>query len=114
MYYIDPHVHMVSRVTDDYYRMAQMGCVAISEPAFWAGFDRGSAEAFRDYFRQLVEYEPNRARQHGGTARYFGTRGFVRGGIAARLATHRAGVRRGDRVARSRRPRKRVRPRRAA
>ncbi len=65
MYYIDPHVHMVSRVTDDYYRMAQMGCVAISEPAFWAGFDRGSAEAFHDYFRQLVEYEPARARQHG-------------------------------------------------
>ncbi len=65
MYYIDPHVHMVSRVTDDYHRMAQMGCVAISEPAFWAGFDRGSAEAFHDYFRQLVEYEPARARQHG-------------------------------------------------
>ncbi len=65
MYYIDPHVHMVSRVTDDYYRMAQMGCVAISEPAFWAGFDRGSAEAFHDYFRQLVDYEPKRAAQHG-------------------------------------------------
>ena len=64
MYYIDPHVHMVSRVTDDYYRMAQMGCVAISEPAFWAGFDRGSAEAFHDYFRQLVEYEPKRAAAH--------------------------------------------------
>jgi hypothetical protein len=55
---------MVSRVTDDYYRMAQMGCVAISEPAFWAGFDRGSAEAFHDYFRQLVEVEPARAAQH--------------------------------------------------
>ena len=61
MYYIDPHVHMISRVTDDYERMARMGCVAISEPAFWAGFDRGSAEAFRDYFRQLTEFEPTRA-----------------------------------------------------
>lgn len=65
MYYIDPHVHMVSRVTDDYERLARMGCVAVSEPAFWAGFDRGSAEAFRDYFRQLTEFEPKRAAAAG-------------------------------------------------
>jgi predicted metal-dependent TIM-barrel fold hydrolase len=64
-YYIDPHIHMISRVTDDYERMAQCGCVAISEPAFWAGFDRGSAEGFRDYFRHLVEVEPRRAAQFG-------------------------------------------------
>lgn len=63
MDYIDPHVHMISRVTDDYDRMAKCGCVAISEPAFWAGFDRGSAAAFHDYFRQLTEYEPKRAAQ---------------------------------------------------
>lgn len=61
MYFIDPHVHMISRTTDDYERMTRMGCVAISEPAFWAGFDRGSAESFRDYFRQLTEFEPMRA-----------------------------------------------------
>src|ERR671939_618608 len=61
--YIDPHIHMVSRVTDDYQRMAQCGCAAVSEPAFWAGFDRGSAAAFHDYFRQLTEYEPKRAGQ---------------------------------------------------
>jgi len=36
--YIDPHIHMISRVTDDYHRMAQCGCVAVSEPAFWAGW----------------------------------------------------------------------------
>jgi predicted metal-dependent TIM-barrel fold hydrolase len=65
MYYIDPHIHMVSRVTDDYERIAQMGCVAVSEPAFWAGFDRGSADGFRDYFRQLIEVEPKRAAQYG-------------------------------------------------
>ncbi len=35
MQFIDPHVHMVSRTTDDYERMARMGCVALSEPAFW-------------------------------------------------------------------------------
>src|SRR3989454_8526349 len=63
--YIDPHIHMISRVTDDYHRMAQCGCVAISEPAFWAGFDRGSAAGFRDYFHHLTEFEPKRAAQFG-------------------------------------------------
>lgn len=65
MYYIDPHIHMVSRVTDDYQRMATMGCVAVSEPAFWPGFDRSSAESFRDYFRQMTEFEPARAARYG-------------------------------------------------
>ena len=65
MYYIDPHLHMVSRTTDDYETLAKMGCVAISEPAFWAGFDRGSGESFRDYFRQLTEVENKRAAQYG-------------------------------------------------
>lgn len=65
MYYIDPHIHMVSRTTDDYETLARMGCVAISEPAFWAGFDRGSVDGFRDYFRQLTEVEPKRAAQFG-------------------------------------------------
>ena len=60
MYFFDPHVHMISRVTDDYERMARMGCVGVSEPAFWAGFDRGSVDGFRDYFRQLTEFEPTR------------------------------------------------------
>ncbi|MEZ6120310.1 MAG: TatD family hydrolase [Pirellulaceae bacterium] len=63
MYYFDPHIHMVSRTTDDYEMLARMGCVGMSEPAFWAGFDRGSVESFRDYFRQLTEFEPGRASQ---------------------------------------------------
>lgn len=65
MKYIDPHIHMVSRTTDDYQRMAQAGCVAVTEPAFWAGFDRSSAQGFFDYFRQLTEYEPKRAAAAG-------------------------------------------------
>jgi predicted metal-dependent TIM-barrel fold hydrolase len=65
MDYIDPHIHMVSRTTDDYETLARMGCVALSEPAFWAGFDRGSVESFRDYFRQLTQFEPKRAAQFG-------------------------------------------------
>lgn len=65
MYYLDPHIHMVSRTTDDYETLAKMGCVGLSEPAFWAGFDRGSVDSFRDYFRQLTEFEPKRAAQYG-------------------------------------------------
>lgn len=65
MYYIDPHIHMVSRTTDDYETLAKMGCVAMSEPAFWAGYDRGSVDGFRDYFRQLTEVEPKRAADYG-------------------------------------------------
>ncbi len=65
MDYIDPHIHMVSRITDDYETLARMGCVAMSEPAFWAGFDRNSVDGFRDYFRQLTEVEPKRAANYG-------------------------------------------------
>ncbi len=56
---------MVSRTTDDYKRMALAGCVMVSEPAFWAGFDRSGVEGFRDYFRQLTEFEVGRAASHG-------------------------------------------------
>ena len=61
MRYIEPHAHMVSRVTDDYVAMATAGCAAICEPAFWAGYDRSSPKGFFDYFRQLTEHEPKRA-----------------------------------------------------
>jgi hypothetical protein len=56
---------MVSRTTDDYQQMALTGCVAVTEPAFWAGWDRSGADGFEDYFRQLTEFEPKRAAQYG-------------------------------------------------
>ena len=65
MNYIDPHIHMVSRTTDDYKRMALAGCAMVSEPAFWAGFDRSGVEGFRDYFRQLTGFERQRAAAYG-------------------------------------------------
>jgi predicted metal-dependent TIM-barrel fold hydrolase len=65
MRYIEPHAHMVSRVTDDYSAMVTAGCRAVCEPAFWAGFDRSSAQGFYDYFCQLTDYEPRRAAQFG-------------------------------------------------
>jgi hypothetical protein len=52
---------MVSRTTDDYEKMTLSGCVAVTEPAFWAGWDRSSADGFEDYFRQLTVAEPQRA-----------------------------------------------------
>jgi predicted metal-dependent TIM-barrel fold hydrolase len=65
MNYIDHHAHMVSRTTDDYAHMALTGCVAVTEPAFWAGWDRSTVEGMEDYFRQLVDFEPKRAAQYG-------------------------------------------------
>ncbi len=65
MRYIEPHAHMVSRTTDDYLAMATAGCKIVCEPAFWAGFDRRSADGFFDYFRQLTEHEPKRAAKFG-------------------------------------------------
>jgi predicted metal-dependent TIM-barrel fold hydrolase len=56
---------MVSRTTDDYEAMRLAGCEAVCEPAFWAGFDRGSVDGFRDYFCQLTDYEPKRAAKFG-------------------------------------------------
>lgn len=65
MRYIDPHIHMVSRTTDDYRNMALAGCVAVTEPAFWAGYDRHSAQGFYDYYTLLTTQEPARAAAHG-------------------------------------------------
>ena len=65
MKYIDHHAHMVSRTTDDYYQMALSGCVAVTEPAFWAGWDRSCPDSMEDYFRQITEFEPTRAAQFG-------------------------------------------------
>lgn len=62
---IDPHIHCVSRTTDDYLYMARSGVVAVSEPAFWAGYDRSSASSFADYFNHLLEVEPRRAARYG-------------------------------------------------
>jgi predicted metal-dependent TIM-barrel fold hydrolase len=65
MEYVDLHAHMVSRTTDDYQQMALTGCVALTEPAFWPGWERTSADGFEDYFRQLTGFEPARAAQYG-------------------------------------------------
>ncbi len=65
MKYVDIHAHMVARTTDDYEQMALTGCVALTEPAFWAGFDHQSPAVFADYFHRLTHFEPMRAAKYG-------------------------------------------------
>jgi predicted metal-dependent TIM-barrel fold hydrolase len=61
----DPHIHMTSRTTDDYERMAAAGVRAVVEPAFWLGQPRTNVGSFTDYFDALVGWEPFRASQFG-------------------------------------------------
>lgn len=61
----DPHIHMTSRTTDDYERMAAAGVRAVVEPAFWLGQPRTNVGSFVDYFDGLIGWEPFRASQFG-------------------------------------------------
>jgi predicted metal-dependent TIM-barrel fold hydrolase len=63
--YIDPHIHMVSRTTDDYQGMREAGVVAVIEPAFWVGQPRTTPGTFLDYFSSLIGWERFRASQFG-------------------------------------------------
>jgi predicted metal-dependent TIM-barrel fold hydrolase len=63
--FIDPHIHMTSRTTDDLLRMRQAGIVAIIEPAFWLGQPRTNVGSFQDYFNSLIGWERFRASQFG-------------------------------------------------
>jgi predicted metal-dependent TIM-barrel fold hydrolase len=65
MRFIDPHIHMSARTTDDYERMAAAGIVALIEPAFWLGQPRTNAGSYLDYLSSLVGWERFRAAQFG-------------------------------------------------
>ena len=56
---------MVSRVTDDYERMALAGIEAAVEPAFWLGSPRTNVGTFIDYFEMIIGWETQRARMFG-------------------------------------------------
>lgn len=62
---IEPHIHTVSRTTDDLYRMSAAGIVACVEPSFWQGIYRRSPESFEDYWEQVVTLEPKRSARYG-------------------------------------------------
>lgn len=74
MRYFDPHIHMMSRTTDDYENMAAAGVAAVVEPAFWQGQPRTQLGTFIDYFDALVGWERFRASQFG--IRHFCTIGL--------------------------------------
>jgi predicted metal-dependent TIM-barrel fold hydrolase len=65
MRFIDPHIHMSARTTDDYERMAAAGIVAVIEPAFWLGQPRTHVGTYIDYLSNLVGWERFRAAQFG-------------------------------------------------
>ena len=61
----EPHIHMISRITDDYVAMANAGVELVLEPAFWMGQPRTQVGTFVDYWDALLGYEVQRARQFG-------------------------------------------------
>lgn len=61
----EPHIHMISRVTDDYEKMAAAGITHICEPQFWLGQPRTNVGTFIDYFMHLTEFEVQRAADYG-------------------------------------------------
>ena len=65
MRFLDPHIHVTSRTTDDLERMAAAGVRAIIEPAFWVGQPRTTLGSYVDYFSSLTGWERFRAAQFG-------------------------------------------------
>lgn len=65
MRFLDPHIHMLSRTTDDYENMAAAGIVGVVEPAFWQGQPRTQVGTFIDYYDSLIGWERFRASQFG-------------------------------------------------
>lgn len=81
--FIDPHIHMQARTTDDYEALAKAGVVAVLEPAFWVGQPRTNVGAFQHYFASLVGWERFRASQ-------FGIRHYCMMGLNAKEANQEA------------------------
>ncbi len=81
--FIDPHIHMNARVTDDYECMAAAGVVAVIEPAFWVGQPRTHVGTFIDYLSTIVGWERFRAGQ-------FGIRHYCAIGLNAKEANNEA------------------------
>ncbi|MEO0479211.1 MAG: TatD family hydrolase [Planctomycetota bacterium] len=61
----EPHIHMFSRVTEDYEALVQNGIRAVLEPAFWLGQSRTNVGSFIDYFDTLIGWERFRSEQFG-------------------------------------------------
>ena len=55
---------MASRTTDDYQQLSLSGCVAVTEPAFWAGYAAVRGR-LRGLLQTLTDFEPKRAAKYG-------------------------------------------------
>jgi hypothetical protein len=62
---VEPHIHMLSRTTDDYQAMYASGVRCCVEPAFWLGTPRHHAGTFFDYFELILDYETVRGERFG-------------------------------------------------
>lgn len=62
---IEPHIHTLSRTTDDYLGMSVSGIVACVEPSFWSGADKRAVASFEDYWEQMISHETRRALEYG-------------------------------------------------
>jgi uncharacterized protein len=65
MIWMDPHIHMYSRTTDDYAAMHREGVRVAVEPSFWLGAHRRYAGTFWDYFQLILDFEGGRAERYG-------------------------------------------------
>lgn len=65
MIIIEPHIHMLSRTTDEYQAMYNAGIRACVEPSFWLGANREYAGSFFDYFKVILDFETIRAGRFG-------------------------------------------------
>lgn len=81
MKFVDPHIHMVSRTTDDYQALFDAGVLLVIEPAFWVGQPRTGLDTFKDYYSSLIGWERFRASQ-------FGIRHFCTIGLNSREANN--------------------------
>lgn len=72
--FMDPHIHMTSRTTNDYEAMRAAGIAAVVEPSFWNGQSRNHLGSFEDYYLTIVGWERFRASQFG--IRHFCTIGL--------------------------------------
>lgn len=62
---IEPHIHTLSRTTDEYSAMYAAGIRACVEPSFWLGVNRRYAGSLFDYFNLILEFECIRAARFG-------------------------------------------------
>ena len=65
MRYIEPHGHMVSRVTDDYRRWSPPDARRCASRPFGRDSTGAVPQGFYDYFCQLTDFEPKRAAKFG-------------------------------------------------